>query len=98
MKKEFGTVRVGAWCKENNLVEALGPVKNESSELKSPVITDDQLKQPFIPSKHKQNPPNPTPSQPSLQPKKKFVKNSFTNVWFSSNFVEDVKKNFFEFL
>ena len=76
MKKEFGTVRVGAWCKENNLVEALGPVKNESSELKSPVITDDQLKQPFIPSKHKQNPPNPTPSQPSLQPKKKFVKKS----------------------
>lgn len=75
--------RIGGWRRENNLVEVLGPVKKESSELKVPAAsaTKIQQKDQIIPSKHKQNPPPPPPKQSSSssQFKKKFVKKSKSN-------------------
>lgn len=71
IKKEFGMERIEVWCKDNDLIKVLGPVKKESSELKTPVT---KPKDQIIPSKHKQNTP---PTQSSSQyTKKKFVKKS----------------------
>lgn len=66
---EFGREKVEKWCKENNLQEKIGYIKEESKELKPPQTNNNVNKNPNLPLKHSSQ----------SKSKKNFIKKSKSN-------------------